>query len=49
MTEIPPPLTKYLSTPGGRVLNPGFFISLLVPIINNKKHVIKKIVIFIIH
>ena len=25
-----PPFTKYLSTPGGNILNPGFLISLLV-------------------
>ena len=31
ITDKPPPLTKYLSTPGGKILNPGFFISLLVP------------------
>ena len=30
MIERPPPRTKYLSTPGGKVLNPGFLISLLV-------------------
>ena len=30
ITESPPPLTKYLSTPGGKVLKPGFRISLLV-------------------
>ena len=28
--ERPPPFTKYLSTPGGKVLKPGFLISLLV-------------------
>ena len=30
ITDRPPPFTKYLSTPGGKVLNPGFLISLLV-------------------
>ena len=30
ITERPAPFTKYLSTPGGNVLNPGFLISLLV-------------------
>ena len=29
ITDKPPPLTKYLSTPGGKVLRPGFLISLL--------------------
>ena len=29
-TDKPPPLTKYLSTPGGKVLKPGFRISKLV-------------------
>ena len=29
-TDKPPPLTKYLSTPGGKVLRPGFRISKLV-------------------
>ena len=33
--DKPPPLTKYLSTPGGKVLKPGFLISLLVPNICN--------------
>ena len=31
ITDKPPPFTKYLSTPGGKALNPGFRISLLVP------------------
>ena len=35
ITERPPPLTKYFSTPGGKVLKPGFFISLLVCSIAN--------------
>jgi len=29
-TDKPPPLTKYLSTPGGKALKPGFRISKLV-------------------
>ena len=29
-TDKPPPLTKYLSTPGGKVRSPGFRISKLV-------------------
>ena len=29
-TDKPPPLTKYLSTPGGKAINPGFRISKLV-------------------
>jgi len=27
ITDKPPPLTKYLSTPGGKALKPGFLIS----------------------
>ena len=30
ITEMPPPFTRYLSTPGGKLLKPGFFIFLLV-------------------
>ena len=30
ITERPPPFTKYLSTPGGKILNPGFLIFKLV-------------------
>ena len=32
-TDKPPPWTKYLSTPGGKALNPGFLISKLVKIL----------------
>ena len=30
ITDKPPPFTKYLSTPGGNVLKPGFYMSRLV-------------------
>ena len=36
ITDKPPPLTKYLSTHGGKALKPGFRISLLVPNISPK-------------
>ena len=39
ITDKPPPLTKYLSTPGGKALKPGFLISLLVPNILTKLYI----------
>ena len=33
-TDKPPPSTKYLSTPGGKVLKPGFFIFKLVNVLS---------------
>ena len=33
ITDKPPPLTKYLSTPGSKVLKPGPLISMLVKIL----------------
>ena len=40
-TDKPPPLTKYLSTPGGKILKPGFLISRLVKILSiYSKHTI---------
>ena len=33
-TDSPPPLTKYLSTPGGKARKPGFLIARLVSVIS---------------
>ena len=35
-TDSPPPLTKYLSTPGGKARKPGFLIARLVSIMDNR-------------